>query len=119
MLIVIDEFGNPTKEVIRDSENFALYEIMKDLMVNLTLLDWENTRQILTSKLEKQLDGSEWSFDNINSLCWAIGSISGTLKEAEEKNFLITAIRVRIYKFGFAGFNGFFSLVFKDFAESH
>ena len=99
MLIVIDENGQPTKEIIKDSENYALYEVMRELMINLTLLDWENTRQILTSKLEKQLDGSEWSFDNINSLCWAIGSISGTLKEAEEKNFLITAIRVIYFYF--------------------
>ena len=42
------------------------------------------------------MDGSEWSFENLNSLCWSIGSISGTLSENEEKNFLIITIRVCI-----------------------
>jgi len=23
------------------------------------------------------MEGSEWSFDNINSICWAVGAISG------------------------------------------
>jgi len=31
------------------------------------------------------MDGSEWSFDNLNSICWAIGSISGCLPEQDEK----------------------------------
>ena len=41
-----------------------------------------------------QMDGSEWSWDNCNSLCWAVGSISGTLNEMKEKFFLIGVIRV-------------------------
>jgi exportin-1 len=39
------------------------------------------------------LDGLEWSFDSINSVSWAIGSISGTLPESDEKQFLIQAIK--------------------------
>lgn len=35
------------------------------------------------------MDGSEWSFDNLNSICWAIGSLSGCLPEGEEKPFLV------------------------------
>jgi len=31
------------------------------------------------------MDGSEWSFENLNSICWAIGSISGCLPEPDEK----------------------------------
>lgn len=82
MLIVIDDdSGNPVKEILENTENNALYDILKDLIVSLSRLDWENTKQIMISKLERQLDGSDWSFDNINSLCWAIGSISGTLPE--------------------------------------
>lgn len=39
------------------------------------------------------MDGSEWSFDNLNSICWAIGSISGCLPEQDEKQFLIHTIK--------------------------
>jgi exportin-1 len=66
-------------------------------MVNLTILDWENMKKTLQAKLEKQIDGAEWSWDNINSLCWGIGSISGVLRENEEKAFLINVIRVGLF----------------------
>ncbi|KAM3134830.1 hypothetical protein pb186bvf_012999 [Paramecium bursaria] len=39
------------------------------------------------------MDGSEWSFDNLNSICWAIGSLSGCLPEGEEKPFLVQTIK--------------------------
>ena len=52
VLIVIDETGNPKKEVLENTENNSLYEIMKDLMINLAKLDWENTKNVLVSKLE-------------------------------------------------------------------
>jgi hypothetical protein len=32
-----------------------------------------------------KVDGSEWSWHNLNTLCWAIGSISGALSEMQEK----------------------------------
>lgn len=39
------------------------------------------------------MDGSEWSWDNINKLCWAVGSISGALSEESEKRFLVIVIK--------------------------
>jgi hypothetical protein len=57
----------------------------------------------MQEKLERQYDGSEFSFDNLNTLCWAIGSISGTLPENEEKSFLIMTIRV-YWLFAFVSF---------------
>ena len=41
----------------------------------------------------KQVDGSEWSWANCNTLCWAIGSISGAMNEETEKRFLVTVIK--------------------------
>jgi exportin-1 len=36
----------------------------------------------MLKKLKKQLNGEEWSWNNLNTICWAIGSISGsTVKE--------------------------------------
>ncbi len=31
----------------------------------------------MLEKLAAQVDGSEWSWQNLNTLCWAIGAISG------------------------------------------
>ena len=54
---------------------------MRELLVYLTHLDVIDTESILTEKLSKQVDGSEWSWSNLNTLCWAIGSISGAMSE--------------------------------------
>ena len=40
-----------------------------------------------------QLNGKEWSWSALNTLCWAIGSISGSMVEEQENRFLVTVIR--------------------------
>jgi hypothetical protein len=40
-----------------------------------------------------QLSGKEWSWGALNTLCWAIGSISGSMLEEQENRFLVTVIR--------------------------
>ena len=40
-----------------------------------------------------QLNGKEWSWQALNTLCWAIGSISGSMMEEQENRFLVTVIR--------------------------
>ncbi|CAM9019609.1 unnamed protein product [Wickerhamomyces anomalus] len=66
---------------------------MREVLVYLTHLDVVDTEQIMNEKLAKQIDGSEWSWHNINTLCWAIGSISGTMNEEMEKRFLVSVIK--------------------------
>ncbi len=34
------------------------------------------------------------TFDNLNRLCWAIGSINATMPHEEERTFLVTVIKV-------------------------
>lgn len=34
-------------------------------------------------KLNKQLSGEDWTWNNLNTLCWAIGSISGSMMEEQ------------------------------------
>ena len=86
-------------------------------LVYLTHLDYANTESIMTEKLANQVNGTEWSWKNLNTvrlilrtcsercltglfqLCWAIGSISGAMVEDDEKRFLVTVIKVRSSKF--------------------
>lgn len=39
------------------------------------------------------MNGSEWSWRNLNTLCWAVGSISGAMPEEDEKRFLVIVIK--------------------------
>lgn len=66
---------------MKESDTIVLYKQMRELLVYLTHLDVVDTENILTEKLAKQVDGSEWSWQNLNTLCWAIGSISGAMSE--------------------------------------
>ena len=56
-------------------------------------MDYADTERIMSEKLQKQVNGSEWSWKNLNTLCWAIGSISGAMSEDDEKRFLVTVIK--------------------------
>ncbi len=40
-----------------------------------------------------QLQGGKWTWQALNTLCWAIGSISGSMQEEQENRFLVTVIR--------------------------
>jgi hypothetical protein len=39
----------------------------------------------------------DFSFDKLNCLCWAIGSISGHLPDDEEKGFFIKSLKVKLF----------------------
>lgn len=98
------------REFMKESDTIVLYKSMRELLVYLTHLDVSDTETILTEKLAKQVDGTEWSWNNLNTLCWAIGSISGAMSksfsldllpfphvkfsdEETEKRFLVTVIK--------------------------
>lgn len=66
-------------------------------LVYLTHLDYADTERIMTEKLHNQVNGTEWSWKNLNTLCWAIGSISGAMHEEDEKRFLVTVIKVKSF----------------------
>ena len=82
VVIIRDENGEAAREFLKDTETIALYKSMRDLLQNLTRLDVIDTEFLLMEKLSKQVDGSEWSERNLDSLCWAIGSISGAMGKA-------------------------------------
>ncbi len=93
VLIVEDENGDIVRETTKDTDVLAQYKTMRDTLVYLTHLDAENTETIMLSKLTEQVDGKLFSWNNLNTLCWAIGSISGSMSEDEEKRFLVTVIK--------------------------
>jgi exportin-1 len=93
VLIVEDENGDIVRETTKDTDVIAQYKTMRDTLVYLTHLNCEDTETIMLAKLTEQVDGTAWSWNNLNTLCWAIGSISGAMAEDEEKRFLVTVIK--------------------------
>ncbi|KAJ3339499.1 Karyopherin transporter [Gonapodya sp. JEL0774] len=93
VLVVENDEGEIVREFVRESDTVQLYKDMKEVLVYLTHLDMEDMETIMIEKLNRQVDGSEWSWDNLNKLCWAIGSISGCMHEEMEKRFLVQVIK--------------------------
>eukprot|EP00667_Euglena_gracilis_P000862 EG_transcript_863 len=93
VIIVEDENGEITKEYMPDVDAQQLYHSMRELLVFLTHLDVDDIESIMLDKLCSQVDRSEWSWNNLNTLCWAIGSISGAMTEEDEKRFLVAVIK--------------------------
>ena len=93
VMIVEDENGQIVRELLKDSDSVVLYKSMREALIYLTHLNPDDTQETMLEKLQKQVDGSEWSWRNLNTVCWAIGSISGALTEQAEKNFLVKVIK--------------------------
>ncbi|CAB4254893.1 similar to Saccharomyces cerevisiae YGR218W CRM1 Major karyopherin, involved in export of proteins, RNAs, and ribosomal subunits from the nucleus [Maudiozyma barnettii] len=101
-IIVVKDIdtGEVVREVVHDSEMLDLYYSEKETLVYLTYLDFDDTERIIMEELERQLNmlilytnGEEenqngWSWDNLNCLCWSIGSIPSTISEESENNFI-------------------------------
>jgi exportin-1 len=93
VLVVENDEGEIVRELIKESDTVQLYKSTRECLVFLTHLDVSDTEQIMSEKLARQVDGTEWSWANCNTLCWAIGSISGAMNEETEKRFLVTVIK--------------------------
>ncbi|KAL0480336.1 exportin [Acrasis kona] len=93
VIVVEDENGQIVKEFMKDVDSIQLYKSMRETLIYLTHLDYQDTEKIMLDKLEQQVNGREWSWNNLNTLCWAIGSISGAMDEKDEKRFLVTVIK--------------------------
>ena len=93
VLIIEDENGEMIKEEFPDCNTIALYNMMRDTLVYLTHLDPNETIGIMREKLTKISQNRNWTRQELNSLCWAIGSISGSQSEDEEKRILVQIIK--------------------------
>lgn len=115
VIIVEDENGHIVRETMKDNDVLAQYKIMRETLVYLTHLDHEDTegqmlekltnqarkrpeyssetpwqflRSALNSfrfRLHLQLNGKEYSWNTLNTLCWAVGSISGSMGEDQAR----------------------------------
>ncbi|CAD7927017.1 unnamed protein product [Amoebophrya sp. A25] len=105
-----NEEGHFVRQVEEDTDELALYKLMKGILVYLTHLNPENMDQLMLAKLtqETQLamqhthselvdaqgNGvAKWSPGNLNRLCYAIGSVSGAFSEKQEKAFVVAVIK--------------------------
>ncbi|KAJ2798771.1 Karyopherin transporter, partial [Coemansia guatemalensis] len=93
VLIVENDEGEIVREFIKETDTITLYKAQRECLIYLTHLDPKDMENIMVEKLSRQMDGSEWSWSNLNKLCWAIGSISGSMSEDQERRVLVIIIK--------------------------
>lgn len=93
-----DENGNIVKEVRKDGEQVTRYKLMRSVLVYLTHLDYEDTQNIMMEKLTSQVDTHQFSWNKLNTLCWAIGSIADTQRMSFYLNNKLTSTSGKSWK---------------------
>lgn len=68
VLVVENEQGEVVREFMKDTDSIQLYTNMRETLVYLTHLNCQDTENIMNEKLKRQVDGSEWSWKNLNSV---------------------------------------------------
>jgi len=93
VIVVEDENGNVVRETMKDTDVLARYKTMHETLVYLSHLDHEDTEKQMLDTLRMQINGRTDGWGALNRLCWAIGSVSGSMAEEQENRFLVTVIR--------------------------
>eukprot|EP01061_Rhynchopus_euleeides_P002436 TRINITY_DN11873_c1_g4_i1.p1 TRINITY_DN11873_c1_g4~~TRINITY_DN11873_c1_g4_i1.p1 ORF type:complete len:1076 (+),score=411.04 TRINITY_DN11873_c1_g4_i1:196-3423(+) len=93
VILFEDENGEIVREVMKDVDAISHHNNMKEGLVSLTHLDCENTEGIMLARLDSISNAAVFQPGELATLCWAIGSISGAIVEAEETRFLIQVIK--------------------------
>jgi hypothetical protein len=63
--------------------SLPVYNWHKIIFFGCVIYNEASSKFQMLRKLSKQLNGEDWSWNNLNTLCWAIGSISGSMVEEQ------------------------------------
>lgn len=92
--IEVDECGEIFVEQITNTIWSALHETMKQSLIYLTNLDPAAVERLMVDMLQEQSVEEKWNPSLLNSICWSIGAISGSMYEEIEKKFLVLVIKI-------------------------
>lgn len=94
VLVVIDENGEAVEVNFDDVENIHIYERMREILVCLTNIDNDSMDKTIQKRLDALTkDKTNFSFEALNKLCWALGSISGIMNVDEENKFVVSVVK--------------------------
>ncbi|KAJ3615490.1 hypothetical protein Zmor_016375 [Zophobas morio] len=94
VLVVENENGELVREFMpAHTDTLSMFQTMQETLVYLTRLDFDSTKSIMVDMLSAVVLSPNWTWQRLNTLCWAIGAISGTMPITEEEQFLVKVIK--------------------------
>ena len=106
VLVVKDENNNVIKQEMKDTLMLTLHKQMSKVLYMLSSIDPADTRTVIGEKLsafnsrsanqQQSQSNSEENvfFAELNSLCWSIGAVAGSMPPDVEKSFLVVVIKI-------------------------
>ena len=94
VLIYIDDDGLPKHETLKDTETSSMYETCKEIFINFATLNSKKLQEVFTYKIQKQMDETEWSYENNSSLCYSCGCVAGVFDFTSESDFFTVIVRM-------------------------
>ena len=91
--IDIDEDGELVSDPTTNTIYQTLHETMRDSLIYLTHLDPVLTEKEMLEELQSQTVEQYWNPNLLNSICWSIGCIAGSMDESHEKRFVVMVIK--------------------------
>lgn len=92
-----NEEGHIVRAEEEDTDELALYRLMREALIYFTNLNPTEMESIMLSRLTQEClsegTAANWTPTLLNRLCWAIGSISGAMQERDEKRFVCSVIK--------------------------
>jgi exportin-1 len=94
VLVVVDENGEAVEENFDDVETIHIYESMKETLVFLCNIDNAAMDKCIQGRLDRLTqDRAKISFEHLNKLCWALGSVSGCMTTEDENKFVVSVVK--------------------------
>lgn len=90
VVFVLDENGLPKKLVFENTSHSEHYKRAKTILCTLAKTDFMGLSGIFKEHVSRMMGFID--FDKLNSLCWAIGTISGSASKNQEKGLLIKVL---------------------------
>lgn len=115
VLIVRDDNGNVIKQEMKNTCTLALHQQICKILHILSFIDPNDTREVIGYQLNRfqelcnknvgngqnsnfgRKEGqicADIEFDSLNSLCWSIGAVAGSMPSNIEKSFLVVVIKI-------------------------
>ncbi|KAL0235172.1 hypothetical protein GEMRC1_001754 [Eukaryota sp. GEM-RC1] len=87
--------GEWIRETLKDTEEVVLHRTQKDALIFITHLNNEGTKASIERRLRAFMETADQGLDNhsLNRLCWAVGSVSGSMGVDIEKTFVVLVLK--------------------------
>ena len=102
VLVVKDDNNNVIKQEMKDTFMLTLHRQMSKILYILSSIDPSDTRSVIGEKLnyfqsnktQNNKQNEDDFFNELNSLCWSIGAVAGSMPPDVEKSFLVVVIKI-------------------------